>query len=74
MTFSVAVFTKIANAVADYRLGIRANGIGETNKPGAIRYATISHNLTREVLDRLHLSLPVTFSSTSAAARGACWQ
>ena len=55
MTFSVAAFTKIANAVADYRLGIR-DGIRETNKPGAIYYATIRHNLIREVLDRLHLS------------------
>jgi SAM-dependent methyltransferase len=48
--------SKITNAVEDFRLGIRAGGTAKTNKPGAVFYASISHNLIREVLDRLCLS------------------
>jgi Histone methylation protein DOT1 len=50
------LFSKIVNTVEDYRLGIRAGGTAQTNKPGAVYYASISHKLTREVLDRLELS------------------
>jgi hypothetical protein len=47
--------SKIVNAFEDFHLGIRAGGIAKTNKPGTIRYATIRHDLIREVLDRLCL-------------------
>ena len=53
--------SKISNAVEDFRLGIRAGGTAKTNKPGAVFYASISHNLIREVLDRLCLSLDDEF-------------
>jgi SAM-dependent methyltransferase len=55
------MFTKITNAVADWRLGIRANGIVATNKQGAVHYASSSHHHIREVLDRLQLSESDTF-------------
>lgn len=47
--------SKIVDAAEDFRLGIRAGGTAKTNKPGAIRYATIRHDLIRDVLDRLSL-------------------
>ncbi|MBH5401881.1 class I SAM-dependent methyltransferase [Bradyrhizobium sp. CNPSo 4010] len=53
--------SKITDAVEDFRLGIRAGGIATTNKPGAVYYATIRHNLIREVLDRLRLSMDDDF-------------
>jgi protein-L-isoaspartate O-methyltransferase len=55
------VFSKIANAVEDLRLGIRASGTAKTDKPGSIYYATINHSLIREILDRLHLSMDDEF-------------
>jgi SAM-dependent methyltransferase len=53
--------SKIANAVEDYRLGIRTGGIINTDKPGAVHYASLDHSLTREVLDRLRLSMEDEF-------------
>jgi SAM-dependent methyltransferase len=53
--------SKIANAVEDFRLGIRTGGILNTDKPGAVHYASLDHSLTREVLDRLRLSMEDEF-------------
>jgi protein-L-isoaspartate O-methyltransferase len=55
------LFEKIVNAIEDFRLGIRANGTAKTDKPGAVYYATIRHNLIREVLDQLRLSMDDEF-------------
>jgi hypothetical protein len=55
------LFSRIENTVEDYRLGIRAGGTAQTSKPGAVYYASISHKLTREVLDRLKLSADDAF-------------
>lgn len=52
----MTILSKIANAVGDYRLGIRAGGTAQTSKPGSVYYASIGHRLIREVLDRLKLS------------------
>ena len=34
------MFTKLVNAVSDWRLGIRANGVVPTSKQGAVHYAS----------------------------------